>query len=254
MSYDGTTALQPVIAELLGISPKSQEQIARATKEAKIALSIDLKVRRLSPEDRLRVYEYLKGGQLDKADTSSEPKPKQIPEPGQQKTSVEINSQTVESISHPTDNIVSQDVEIKSQIDMDLISQPVEIVTQLLEVTLKNNVITGVSVKHNHVKTNSHNSNLISQANNFDDVRIAFYVTDHKERKRQVISLDGFFINALCSIGISKQEVPQWLQAQVDGWTAFDSHLPKTRQVKYLIMREVVKGLSGSDAVFYDAS
>ncbi len=72
------------------------------------------------------------------------------------------------------------------------------------------------------------------------------------KRERQVISLDGFFINALASIGLSKQAVPQWVQAQVNDWKAFDAQLPITRQVKYLIMQAVVKGLSGSDTVFHN--
>lgn len=88
---------------------------------------------------------------------------------------------------------------------------------------------------------------------NFDNVRNAFYINRKGKRERQVISLDGFYINALASINVSKQDVPQWVQAQVDDWTAFDSQLPITRQVKYLIMREVVNGLSGSDDVFYPA-
>jgi len=92
---------------------------------------------------------------------------------------------------------------------------------------------------------------LFSQMNDFDNVRLAFYIVRKGKRERQVISLDGFFINALASIKVSKQDAPQWVQAQVDGWTAFDSQLPITRQVKYLIMREVVKGLGGSDDVFH---
>ncbi len=74
---------------------------------------------------------------------------------------------------------------------------------------------------------------------------LLFYVMRKDKRERQVIALDGFLINALASIGISKQDAPQWVQAQVNEWTAFDSQLPITRQVKYLIMREVVKSLSG---------
>ncbi len=92
---------------------------------------------------------------------------------------------------------------------------------------------------------------LFSQAGNFDDVRVAFYVDRNGERSRQVISLDGYFINALSSIGVSRENLPSWIQQQVNEWSAFDSKLPITRQVKYLIMREVVKHHSGSDSCFY---
>ncbi len=94
--------------------------------------------------------------------------------------------------------------------------------------------------------------NIVSHTNNFDDVRLAFYTNHNGERKRQVIALDGYFLNALASIGISRKDAPQWVQQQVNEWIAFDAQLPITRQIKYLIVREVVKGLSGSDDVFYD--
>jgi len=92
---------------------------------------------------------------------------------------------------------------------------------------------------------------LFSHINNFDNVRIAFYIMRKDKRERQVIALDGFLINALASIGISKQDAPQWVQTHVNDWTGFDSQQPITRQVKYLIMVAVVKGLSGSDSVFH---
>ncbi len=98
---------------------------------------------------------------------------------------------------------------------------------------------------------NNESVELFSHTNNFTNVRLAFYVMRKDKRERQVIALDGFLINALASIGISKQDAPQWVQAQVNEWTAFDSQLPITRQVKYLIMREVVKSLSGSDELFH---
>ena len=107
-----------------------------------------------------------------------------------------------------------------------------------------------IPVEINSQDTKNKPVEIFSHTTNFDNVRIAFYIIRKGKRERQVISLDGYFINALLSIGISKQEVPQWVQSQVNEFTAFDALLPITRQVKYLIMREVVKGLSGSDDVF----
>lgn len=100
--------------------------------------------------------------------------------------------------------------------------------------------------------SNDDNVNIYSHTTNFDNVRIAFYIMRNGKRERQVIALDGYFLNALASIGISRKDTPQWVQVRVDDWTAFDAQLPITRQVKFLIMREVVKGLSGSDDMFYD--
>ena len=61
--YDGTTPLQPVIAELLGLSLKSQREIAKATKQAKQALGINLKARTLSTVNRMKVYLWLEAKQ-----------------------------------------------------------------------------------------------------------------------------------------------------------------------------------------------
>jgi len=175
MAYDGTTPLKKAVADLIGCSPKNNNKLAHIVGQAKDALNITSKARKLPTETNQQIYSYI----------------------------VELYSQTKVDT-----------VEINSQPKV----YPVEI---------------------------------YSHTANFKSVRIAFYVTHKGEKKRQVIALDGFFINALSSIGISKQDTPKWIQAQVDEWTAFDSQLPNTQQVKYLIMREVVKGLSGSDAVFH---
>jgi len=58
--YDGTTPLQPVVAELLSLSLKSQREIAKATRQAKQALGINLKTRTLSAENRVNVYKWLR--------------------------------------------------------------------------------------------------------------------------------------------------------------------------------------------------
>jgi len=214
MTYDGLTKLQPEIAKIIGCPLTNQKKIARETKKAKLALGLDAKKKILNPDERVRVYSYL----------------------------VELysqsNNESVEIVSQPNNEsvkIVSQDSDPEplQNLPVELYSQPnnepVEIVSQ---------------------PTNNKAVELYSHTNNFDNVRIAFYTGMEASRKRQVIALDGFFINSLASIGISKQDVPQWLTKQVKDWTAFDAKLPVTRQVKYLIMREVVKGLGGNDDVF----
>ncbi len=79
------------------------------------------------------------------------------------------------------------------------------------------------------------------KTNDFDNVRIAFYIMRNNKRIRQVIAIDGFLINALASIGVSKQNAPKWVQAQVNDWINFDSKQPITRQVKCLIVKAVIK-------------
>lgn len=71
-------------------------------------------------------------------------------------------------------------------------------------------------------------------------VRIAFYVTKQGVKVRQVIALNGFEINALMQAkGISRKEVPKWVQFAVDSWAEFDSSLPITKQIKMFLIREL---------------
>ncbi|MDP2901896.1 MAG: hypothetical protein Q8N96_02140 [Methylovulum sp.] len=88
---------------------------------------------------------------------------------------------------------------------------------------------------------------IISQYEMNDTVRIAFYTVGNGVKKRQVIALDGFYVNALMLVaGVDKKGVPAWVQREVDGWLAFDSRLPITRQVKYLIVRELTQRVKNS--------
>jgi len=154
--------------------------------------------------------------------------------------------------------IVSKARKLPAEINFQIYSHLVELFSQEKPPTIESSHAPVEIITQNNepvipdLKTIQQTSvELFAQMKNFDNVRLAFYIMRKGKRERQVISLDGFFINALASIRVSKQDAPQWVQVQVDGWTAFDSQLPITRQVKYLIMREVVKGLGGSDNVFH---
>ncbi|MEQ1739648.1 MAG: hypothetical protein ABL884_07050 [Methyloglobulus sp.] len=60
MNYDGTTSLQTALAELYGLSVKSQAQLAVLVKEAKASLGITSTARILPPEQRLAIYQWQK--------------------------------------------------------------------------------------------------------------------------------------------------------------------------------------------------
>jgi len=212
MVYDGTTPLQPVIAKLIGCSPKSQVKIAAVQKEAKRALGITSKARILPAATRLQIFNHVV--KLYSQPTNNEP--------------VKIIAQT--NNNEPVE-IVSQDKTPAPPEPENTKQAPVNIIAQ---------------------PEDNEPVNIISHLGNFDNVRVAFYVDRNGNRERQVISLDGFFINALASIKVLKQDIPQWTQTQIDDWAAFDSKLPITRQIKYLIMLAVVKGLGGDDSVFYN--
>ena len=233
MAYDGTTRLNLAVADLIGCSPKNNNKLAKVIGQAKNDLSINSKARKLPPETNLQIYSHLvelysQDADLQPVEIISQDTKSVIPE---QKTAPPILAKV---ISKPDKN---NDVELYSQQKSTPEKEaptPVEIISQ------ENNA----PVDQLDPAT--------EKTDNFDNVRIAFYIMRKNKRERQVISLDGFFINALASINISKQGAPQWVQAQVNNWKAFDVQLPITRQVKYLIMLAVVKGLSGTDAVFHD--
>jgi hypothetical protein len=83
---------------------------------------------------------------------------------------------------------------------------------------------------------------IVSQYPIGDLIRIAFYTTCEGVKKRQVIALDRFYVNALMlATGIDKQSVPKWVQQAIDGWSGFNSKLPITRQLKYLLIRELTE-------------
>jgi len=210
MAYDGTTRLNLAVADLIGCSPKSNNKLAKVIGQAKNDLGITSKTKKLATELNQQIYNHLV--ELYSQPTNNEP--------------VEIISQAINPAIAEPENTQQPSVELYSQ---DSVPNPPPLKPE---------------------KPQQSTVEIISHVNNFDNVRIAFYIMRKDKRERQVISLDGFFINALASINISKQDAPQWVQAQVNDWKAFDVQLPITRQVKYLIMLAVVKGLSGSDAVF----
>ena len=73
-------------------------------------------------------------------------------------------------------------------------------------------------------------------------VQIAFFSSTYGELKRQYVTLDGFYVNALMiAAGIDKKGVSKWIQKAVDDWKEFDDKLPITKQVKFLIIRELVR-------------
>lgn len=209
-TYDGTGRLGDALAALCGVSPKSQAQIAKLIKQAKDALGIDTTAKVLPPDARLKVWQW----HYDRLHSSQS---------------------TVEIISQLSD---SEPVEIISQVAD---SKPVEIFSQLPD----NDAV--------EIDSQAAQSELVEiysqpedepEVNNLDVIRIGFYVTKDGKRPRQVIALDGFYLNGLiAATGITRQDVPRWIQAAVNEWIAFDAHLPITRQVKYLIVRTMTEAI-----------
>ncbi|NOS74286.1 MAG: hypothetical protein HOP36_07065 [Methyloglobulus sp.] len=84
MNYDGTTSLQTALAELYGLSVKSQAQLAVLVKEAKASLGITSTARILPPEQRLAIYQWHK----DRLKPVQDIKQDEAPNPEEQPDSV----------------------------------------------------------------------------------------------------------------------------------------------------------------------
>ncbi|MFI3136858.1 MAG: hypothetical protein QX197_08775 [Methylococcaceae bacterium] len=209
--YNGVGKLGDAIAELYGCSPKNNNRIAELVANAKAELGIVSKTKKLPDDVKLAIYQWHFKRLHQEADAD-----------------VKINSQAAQPDSV---NIISRD---SSNESVELYSHParpdsVETISQL--------------GGNESVKINS------QYADNAL-VRIAFYIQRQGKKRvkqarvRQVIALDGFYLNALMlATGITKADVPKWVQSAVDSWAAFDGELPITKQAKLLIVRELTKHL-----------
>jgi hypothetical protein len=200
--YDGTTPLQPALAELCGCSVKSQSKLADLIKQAKDALGIAHKTGKAhskleTQQRRLSIWQWHK----DRTTTNDAPETVDI--------FLQSPSKAIES-PHDTDNAPTiEPVET-------LTTKPVD------------------SVLQDNETAERYDMNAL--------IKVAFYTATYSAKKRQVIGLDGFYLNALMSAtGINKKGIPAWIQQAVNDWTAFDDKLPITKQVKLLIVRELEK-------------
>lgn len=209
--YDGNGKLSDAIAKLCGCSPKSNNRVAELIKQAKAELGIASKSKKLPDDVKLAIYQW----HYNRLHTV------QIFSQAAQPDDVEIFSQA--------DN--REDVEIISRNNE---CKPVEIISQ---------IDSKESVKINS-QTSNDAVNLFSQYPDTVPVRIAFNIQRQGKQHRQVIALHGFYINALMlATGITKADVPKWVQAAVNSWAAFDVDLPITLQVKLLLIRELTKAI-----------
>jgi len=76
-------------------------------------------------------------------------------------------------------------------------------------------------------------------------VRIAFYTKVDQVRTRQVIALDGFYLNPLMeSRALDKKDIPVWVQWLVDT-NEFNPELAVTRQVKCWLVKDITRNSKG---------
>ncbi len=251
-TYDGSGKLGDAIATLYGCSPKNNNRIAELVADAKTGLGITSKTKKLPDDVKLAIYQWhcnrLQSTANDAVNILSQSDSNEAVEIISQDNiqSVDINSQAtsgdaVELYSHDGHQEV---VEIISQTaqpeNVNINSQPDgSAIVKLFSQTPNNE---GVEL---YSQTDSNQPvEINSQYADTALIRIAFYIQRQGKRVRQVIALDGYYLNALMlATGITKQDVPKWVQQAVDGWAAFDSALPITKQVKLLLIRELTKSI-----------
>ena len=75
-------------------------------------------------------------------------------------------------------------------------------------------------------------------------IRFAFYTHHNGTRKREVIALELFFVDALLlATGLDKSGVTAWIQSSMDGLTDVRNKIGLTKQVKCLIVHELMHSL-----------
>jgi hypothetical protein len=73
----------------------------------------------------------------------------------------------------------------------------------------------------------------------YEPVRIAFYLGTYGDIKRQLITLDGYYVNLLLTLGIDKKSVSTWIEQAIEQ-SGMDDTRQLTEQIKRLIINKRV--------------
>ncbi len=257
--YDGVGKLGDELAKLYGFSPGNNDRIANLTAEAKAGLGITSKAKKRTADENLALWQWHvdkkrstpKDGTHESVEINSQPDNVEIFSQAPGSKSVELFTQNnIQDADIDSQSIINGAVELCSRPDVQPIGTilqddtplPVEVISQAKREetvdTISQPVTVGAFTADNAVE-------MITQYPDTAIVRIAFYTANNGSRTRQVIALDGFYVNALMlAAGIARRDVPKWIQLAVDSWAAFDSGLPITKQVKFLLIRELTAQLT----------
>ncbi len=208
MSNKKINPLHEKLAVLYGLS-STNSKMSHLVTDAKIALGIT-SPKRLTDSEQQAIYDWHVVKTISQSNDNHIVK----------HISQLEDNQSVKTISQ------SESVEIISQSDFD---------TQ----TVTDSVTVIDSVK---TISQPEDVEIISQLD--DSIRFAFYTNHNGARKRQVIALEMFFVDGLrAATGLDKTGVAQWIQSNLDGFTGFSHQTGITKQVKYLIVRELMRRL-----------
>lgn len=204
MIYDGTGKLSPAIAELCGLSPKSQVQIAALIKQAKTALGITSKSKNLPDDVKLEIYQW----HYDRLNSVQD-----IKQP-------ESIQQDIESLA--CDEIV-QDIKQNHNDELELEQHTVQNVKQPLTVQDE--------------QTND------DTVYDFKQIHFAININHKGQAKRTTVMLEGYLLKVLQHKHqlANNSAIRTWIeQAIKTDNERFDSAAPLTRQVKRTIIESLV--------------
>lgn len=213
--YDGTTNLQPAIAALYGLSINSQAQIAKLISHAKEALGITDK-RKIH---NLAIYQW----HCDRLNDNKQFDIEFLTAP-----LVALSVESIESTTTPIEQ--SEPIAPRVEPITDNAPAPVKQYRQLDK--------DGKPFRRNRISKANGDTLMYGD---YEQVRIAFYLGSYGDIKRQLITLEGYYVNLLLTIGIDKKGVSTWIAQSIEQ-NGIDDTRQLTEQVKRLIINKRIAG------------
>ncbi|MFI3187714.1 MAG: hypothetical protein QX198_17200 [Methylococcaceae bacterium] len=222
MSYDGSTKVGDAVVGLYGLTRTNVKKLTPLMTEAREALNLG-NGKRLTTEQKKAIYQY-HCDKLNKATPTYT-----------QTDAVDY----VESISQPVNATVEDVSQDSVEHDSQAVNVPVENITHSNSDDVEH--ITQTAIKHVEDVSQPVNTTVEDNSRHYGEnkhVRLAFYTNIDGIKKRQVIALQGFMVNALMvAIGATdKADVPRWLNSQ----DSIVGDKPLTWQVQRLIVQALL--------------
>lgn len=229
MQYDGNGKLAEAIAELYGLSPKSQVQIAALIKQAKADLGITSKAKRMGNDVKLAIYRW-HYKRLSPAD----------------------NIQSAMQGEAAPDSPV-QYVKQAEDGDPDLLaSDTVQYVKQDDNQSIPDTVTQEALAIEGKPETQAHDTEQlmpvldsedeIDADDDFKQLHFGVSVLQGDKVKRTTVMMEAYLVKALQRKHglIDNPEIRVWIEQAIKADARFDSHKPLTKQVKRVITESLV--------------
>ncbi len=229
MSYDGNSKLNAAVADLYGLSPKSQKQIAALNKQVKNELGITSKSKNLPKEVNLAIYQR----HYDRLNPVQDIK-----------QAIPVQSEDIQANTEPSshDVIVQDDDPLKLPLDdvVQDVKQEEDIQDSPITQSLPTIAVQDIKQDSPAQIDDEDSDNIV-----YDFKQIHFAITiSHKEHtKRTTVMLEGYLVKALQRKHnlADNTAIRTWIEQAIKAeGERFDSFAPLTRQVKRIIIESFV--------------